>query len=172
MKPHPEIIAYRFRATVEIPNNPTLPLVAYRGAFSGKPERVATAFENQLLLGGWQAAWRWGVYNFPHYHSTAHEVLGCYQGAAKIRFGHSNGITLIVEAGDVVVIPAGVAHQNLESSANFHVVGGYPEGQEADLLRGDPGERPEADKRIAAVPLPIGDPVFGLEGPLFERWGL
>jgi uncharacterized protein YjlB len=172
MTPKPEIVAYRFRETVEIPNNPTLPLVAYRGAFSGKPDKIAAAIEKQFPLGGWTVAWRWGVYTYPHYHSTAHEVLGCYRGAAKIRFGHSVGITLVIEAGDVVVIPAGVAHQNLESSVNFHVIGGYPDGQEADLLRGDSGERPAADERIAAIPLPIGDPVFGMEGPLFERWGL
>lgn len=172
MTPNPEIIAYQFKDAGEIPNNPTLPLVAYRGAFSGKAEHIADSFEHRLPFGGWKAAWRWGVYTYPHYHSTAHEVLGCFRGAAKIRFGHKTGITLIIEAGDVVVIPAGVAHQNLESSANFQVVGGYPDGQEADLLRGDPDERPAADERIAAVPLPAGDPVFGREGPLFERWSL
>jgi uncharacterized protein YjlB len=167
-----EIIAYRFEPAGTIPNNPILPLVGYIGAFRGKPEKIAQQFEDQLIHGGWRSAWRWGVYDFPHFHSTAHEVLGCYRGAAKIRFGHSTGITLVVQAGDVVVIPAGVGHQNLESSPNFHVVGGYPEGQEADLLRGDPNERPEAEVRIASVPLPTGDPVFGTEGPLFERWGL
>ena len=52
------------------------------------------------------------------------------------------GISAHVEAGDVIIIPAGVGHQNLGSSPDFHVVGGYPVGPEPDLLRGNPGERP------------------------------
>jgi uncharacterized protein YjlB len=63
-------------------------------------------------------------------------------------------------------------HQNLGSSADFHVVGGYHEGQHADLLRGSAGERPAADERIDRVPLPTSDPVAGDGGPLVEAWGL
>ena len=60
--------------------------------------------------------------------------------------------------------------QNSSSSPDFHVVGGYPVGQEPDLLRGNPGERPAADDRIAAVPLPKADPVYGTDGPLVKLW--
>jgi uncharacterized protein YjlB len=35
---------------------------------------------------------------------------------------------------------------------------------------GRPGERPAADERIARVPLPAADPVFGESGPLVALW--
>ncbi len=169
-----EVKTFQFADAGEIPNNPKLPLVVIKHAvdLTNSPEDVARWFEAMFPKGGWQPAWRWGVYDFPHYHSTAHEVLGCYRGSATIRFGHNTGITVSVETGDAVIIPAGVGHQNLGSSADFHVVGGYPEGQHADLLRGRAGERPRADEAIARVPSPIGDPIFGPNGPLREHWQL
>jgi uncharacterized protein YjlB len=154
----------------EIPNNPRLPLLIYKAVFALRGGEGAEFVEELYGKNGWYAAWRYGVYPFAHYHSTAHEVLGVYRGHATIRLGHTKGITAYVEAGDIVVIPAGVGHQNLGSSEDFHVVGGYPKGQRADLLRGAAGERPAADERIAKVPLPSGDPVFGKDGPLGQLW--
>ncbi|HEY5811347.1 MAG TPA: cupin domain-containing protein [Terrimicrobiaceae bacterium] len=161
---------HQFADGGEIPNNPRLPLVIYKAAISARGEEAAEAFETLYAKHDWRAAWRYGVYSFAHYHSTAHEVLGVYRGEALIRLGHTVGISAHVEAGDVIVIPAGVGHQNLGSSSDFHVVGGYPIGQVADLLRGVPGERPAADNRIAAVPLPTADPLSGPNGFLFELW--
>jgi uncharacterized protein YjlB len=149
-----------------IPNNPVLPLLFYPAAGSSDPEVVEALFHRH----GWPPAWRYGIYSYAHYHSTAHEVLGVYRGTAKIRLGHTSGDIFEVKAGDVIVIPAGVAHENLDSSPDFHVVGAYPPGQEADMLRGYPGERPDADERIAKVPLPESDPVFGDDGPLTQLW--
>jgi uncharacterized protein YjlB len=167
-----EIMTFRFDDAGEIPNHRTLPLLVYKAAVKLVGADPGARFEELFPQGGWYAAWRYGVYDFPHYHSTAHEVLGCYRGSATIRLGHTTGVTVVVEAGDVVIIPAGVGHQNLGASADFHVVGGYPEGQRADLLRGQAGERPRADENIARVSLPTGDPVFGGDGPLREHWGL
>jgi uncharacterized protein YjlB len=167
-----EIMAFRFDDTGNIPNHPTLPLLVYKRAVKIGGADPAAVFEQLFPGGGWRAAWRYGVYDFPHYHSTAHEVLGCYRGSATIRLGHTTGVTVVVKAGDVVIIPAGVGHQNLGASADFHVVGGYPRGQQVDLLRGLAGERPQADENIARVPLPTGDPIFGPGGPLREHWRL
>ena len=154
----------------DIPNNPRLPLLIFKAAIQGSGEALAAAFEDLYARNDWRAAWRYGVYPFPHYHSTAHEVLGVYRGDAMIRLGHTVGISAHVEAGDVIVIPAGVGHQNLGASPDFHVVGGYPAGQQPDLLRGNPGERPAADDRIVAVPLPGKDPIRGASGPLAGLW--
>lgn len=77
----------------------------------------------------------------------------------------------MVKAGDVVVLPAGTGHKNLGASPDFLVVGAYPPGFSADLMRGEAGERPDADRRIAIVPLPQTDPVGGAGGPVLEKWG-
>lgn len=45
------------------------------------------------------------------------------------------------------MIPAGVAHKNLGSTADFGVAGAYPEGQDWDINYGWPGGRPHADNR-------------------------
>ncbi|HTO05110.1 MAG TPA: cupin, partial [Opitutus sp.] len=139
-------------------------------AAAGNPEALAAWFERTWPEHGWRPAWRHGVYAFPHYHSTAHEVLGVYRGRASLRLGGSVGTTLDVEAGDLIILPAGTAHQNLGASEDFHVVGGYPEGQDADLLRGAAGERPAADERIARVARPKADPISGHNGPLMQHW--
>ncbi len=75
-----------------------------------------------------------------------------------------------MQAGDVIVIPAGVGHKNLRASSDFGVVGAYPNGRDWDLLKGEPGERPEADKNIGALPLPDADPLFGISAGLRKIW--
>ena len=168
-----ELLTFRFKEAGGIPNNRALPVLVYKRAraeWVRDPERLADWLETQWSQHGWRAAWRWGVYDFPHYHSTAHEILGVYRGHATLRLGHTAGATVVAEAGDVIVLPAGTGHQNLGSSADFHVVGGYPEGQKADLLRGEPGERPASDQRIARVPIPVADPLSGAAGPLVKYW--
>ena len=169
-----EVLTFRFGDDGHIPNNPTLPVLVYKrvaaDAKAGSADELAAWFEKTWPQNGWRGAWRYGVYEFPHYHSTAHEVLGVYRGHASLRLGGSVGTTLVVEAGDMIVLPAGTAHQNLGASNDFHVVGGYPKGQQADLLRGAKDERPAADQRIAEVARPKGDPIAGTTGPLMREW--
>lgn len=111
---------------------------------------------------GWRGSWRNGIYSYQHYHSTAHEVLGIYGGEVKVQLGGPSGLIVEGQAEDVIIIPAGVAHKNLGSSAGFRCVGVYPSGQN---WYGKPGERPQADKNVVAVDLPSTDPVFGKSGP-------
>lgn len=173
MSPQADVLHFLFSASGPVPNNPKLPLVVYKGAFRQVDERKrADAIEEAIARHHWKPAWRWGVYDFAHYHSTAHEFLGVFRGKASIRLGHDAGITLVVEAGDVLVLPAGTGHQNLGSSEDFQVVGGYPEGQSADLIRADKSDPDASRKRIAAVPLPKADPVQGTKGALVELWGI
>ena len=151
------------------PNSP-LPLLFYWHAIATDIKDPASVFEKCFAENDWTNSWRDGVYSFPHYHSTSHEVLGVYSGAATLRLGGEHGKNFDVQAGDVMVIPAGVAHQNLAASDDFGVVGAYPEGRDWDLLRGLPSERPKADRNIAALPMPDSDPVYGAEGPLRQIW--
>ena len=165
-----EASAHVFVDDGAIPNNPALPLLVYPGALDLPGDDPAAACETVFESNGWGGAWRNGIYPFPHYHSTAHEVLGICRGEARVRFGGAAGIVLPVRAGDAVVIPAGVGHQNLGADADLLVVGAYPAGQRWDLCYGRPDERPQALRNIARVPLPATDPLYGAAGPLIEQW--
>jgi uncharacterized protein YjlB len=155
----------------DIPNNP-LPLLIYQGAIK-LPDRDPAGFVEKLLAANqWGESWRDGIYSYAHYHSTAHEVLAIFSGSARVHFGGRNGIAQTLRAGDVVIIPAGVAHKRHGASLDFAVVGAYPVGQHWDMCYGRPEERAEADQNILHVPLPKADPVYGPQGPLMERWGV
>lgn len=154
-----------------IPNNAKLPLVLYRPALapkglSSEPER---AFEALFGSNGWRGAWVDGIYDFDHYHSTAHEVLGIAKGTARVQFGGPEGPVLDLTAGDAVVIPAGVGHCLIEGE-DLVVVGAYPDGQDWDLCRASTSDRTKALENIPWVPLPNLDPVFGPEGPVLALW--
>jgi uncharacterized protein YjlB len=154
-----------------VPNNSKLPLVLYRHALElgdvvGRPER---AFEALFASNGWRGAWVDGIYDFHHYHSTAHEVLGIAQGSAKVQLGGPQGLLVELEAGDAVAIPAGVGHC-LIAGDDLVVVGAYPEGQDWDLCRATEPDRLKALENIPWVPLPKLDPVFGPDGPVLARW--
>jgi uncharacterized protein YjlB len=84
--------------------------------------------------------------------------------------GPSVGTRFEVQAGDVLVLPAGTGHCNDGSSADLLVVGAYPDGMSWDLRRGDPAERDEVLQNISRVPLPRADPVEGAEGSLVGLW--
>jgi uncharacterized protein YjlB len=153
------------------PNNDTLPVLVYGQAVRRSIRSPARAVERVFRANGWTGAWRNGIFAYHHYHSTAHEVLGVTGGSATVQLGGPDGWTLDVSAGDVLILPAGVAHKNLGSDRDFRVVGAYPDGQDWDLKRGEPGECPEADRNIERVSLPEADPLYGAEGPLCEHWG-
>jgi uncharacterized protein YjlB len=154
-----------------IPNNRKLPFVIYRRALSlerlgFEPERACEAL---FRSNGWQGVWVDGIYDYHHYHSTAHEVLGMAKGYACVQFGGPQGIAAELKAGDAVVIPAGVGHCLIEGR-DFVVVGAYPEGQDWDLCQATEADRAKALENIPWVPLPKLDPVFGPAGPLLTLW--
>jgi uncharacterized protein YjlB len=151
------------------PSSP-LPLLLYREALTLDRSDPASTLEQRFAENDWTNSWRNGVYSFSHYHSTSHEVLGVYSGDATLRLGGEHGKNVEVHPGDVIVIPAGVAHQNIGASDDFGVVGAYPGGRHWDLLRGLPSERPKADHNIAALPMPENDPIYGAEGALLCIW--
>jgi uncharacterized protein YjlB len=147
-----------------------LPVLLYRAAITADAQDRASVFERGFAQNDWRNSWRNGVYSFAHYHSTSHEALGVYVGSARLRLGGEHGQTVEVRSGDVILIPAGVAHHHIGASPDFSVVGAYPDGREWDLLRGLPGERPKSDRTIAALPIPDYDPIYGADGPLRQIW--
>jgi uncharacterized protein YjlB len=150
--------------------NSRLPLVVYTAAVGMRAGEAAAAFEEFFASHDWGGSWRNGVHDFHHYHSMAHEVLGVSRGSAVLRLGGPGGVSVDARTGSCIVIPAGVAHCRIRATPDFQVVGAYPLGQRPDMCLGRPGERPEADRRITALPLPDQDPVEGGAGWLLPLW--
>jgi uncharacterized protein YjlB len=170
INPEARIEAHLIRDNGTFPNSDRLPLLVYKKAFLFNGKGDPAVVEKTFATNGWTGSWRNGLYPYHHYHSTAHEVLGIYGGSVRVQFGGDDGITVVAEAGDVLVLPAGLAHKNLWSSHDFRVVGAYPKGTSRDMNYGKEGERPGTDANIARVPLPGSDPVQGRSGALPEHW--
>ncbi len=153
-----------------IPNS-TLPLLLYQNILDVEGAEAARWLEEKFTSNNWTNCWRWGVYDFHHYHSNTHEVLGVFSGQALILLGGEKGEKVKVKPGDVIIIPAGVGHKCLSHNNQFTVVGAYPNGRSPDLLKGEKGERPKADQNIAQVPLPEADPLLGKDKGLIKMWG-
>jgi uncharacterized protein YjlB len=127
---------YRFKDDGLIPNHPKWPLVIYKSAVRF-PESLdpAAVFEDLFETNGWGNSWRDGIYDYAHYHSRIHEVLGIARGTGRVQFGGPKGRTLILKAGDVAILPAGTGHQCLKASDDFLVVGAYPPTGTFDICK-------------------------------------
>ena len=65
-----------------------LPVLIYKSAFaaSGSPSELANKIEETFDNNGFPPQWRFGLYEYPHYHSTSHEILGVFRGSARVRY--------------------------------------------------------------------------------------
>ncbi|MEI9418626.1 cupin domain-containing protein [Mesorhizobium sp. Cs1321R2N1] len=161
---------FRFGDDGLVPNHPSWPLVVYHGAVT-LPEDFdpAAVMEELFSANGWGDSWRNGIYDYVHYHSRIHEVLGVARGTAKVRFGGKKGRTLALKAGDVAVLPAGTGHQRISASDDFLVVGAYPPSGTYDECT-TAADHAKAVETIPRVGRPRKDPVYGSKGPLLAAW--
>lgn len=170
VNPSAQVSHHVMPANKIFPNNNHLPVLVYKEVFS-LPEAEATSYIEELFnKNNWKNSWRDAIFTYDHYHSNSHEVLGVSNGNCMLQLGGDDGSITTLCKGDVIIIPAGVAHKNVGCSEDFECIGAYPQGNDYDIKTGKPEERPEADENIKNVPLPNTDPVFGHHGPLLEHW--
>jgi uncharacterized protein YjlB len=146
------------------------PLMIYHSAFLSSAS--ASTMESHLsTVGVVTPQWRYTMFSQSHFHSTAHEVLCVAHGKAKLCFGGEDNpkkVEPVVEKGDVMVVPAGVAHRLLEDiEGGFSMVGSYPNGKGWDMCYGNEGEEKKV-KGIGALGWFEKDPIYGDEGPALQ----
>lgn len=154
-----------------IPNNPHFPVLVYRKVFDAHTANKHKQFQHCFEQSGWKGIWKNGLYDYHHFHSSSHEALGIANGAVEVELGGEGGKTLTLEAGDLIVLPAGTGHKRVNASDNLVVIGAYPAGQEHyDICRHKKDSSENIAATIAAVPLPQSDPIYGVTGPLLKQW--
>ncbi|POS74057.1 cupin domain-containing protein [Diaporthe helianthi] len=157
-----------------LPNSSILnkPLLIYHSVFS-KPS--APAIESHLKsVGVVEPQWRYTMYPTSHFHSNTHEVLCVCSGSARLCFGGEDNpgrVEPVVQAGDVIILPAGMAHRLLDDTSTggsrFEMVGSYPKGYDWDMCYGRKGEERQVDG-IGSVPWFDNDPIYGNQGPVLK----
>lgn len=201
-----EIKQYHLLPTDLVPNSPR-PLLHYRNVLPTAPNTShcpAGEVWDIFTGNGWDVQWifRYGRSQLSHFHSKAHKCMAVLSGTATIRFGVADtsedldentyesawergGVEVAARAGDVFVVPAGVAHKTYDAkpAAEFGLLSpGHGHGIEADDPR-DALSKIELSgytmmgaycggewdfvlgggdfKKVWSVPKPNLDPVFG-----------
>lgn len=118
------------KPTPHVPNS-QFPVLIYRSALPPNPDvtsTCATIEPNNWIKGG-----VFKHYPAHHFHSVTHECYAIFKGHSRLLLGRgpldpeSTDDTLVdLKEGDVIVLPAGVAHCNMKSSEDYEYVGLYP----------------------------------------------
>lgn len=152
---------YQCGAKGRLPNS-RFPVVIHRHAV---PDGGKDAVRNRFRENGWLNNWFYaGVYEYAHFHSTTHECLGCVSGWMDLALFGNGGETVRLEAGDILLMPAGVSHEMVGHSKDVMMCGGYPDGRDWDNIQEafiSEEEYRAAAKRIMMLPVPPRDPATG-----------
>jgi uncharacterized protein YjlB len=160
---------YRLADTGKFPNS-ALPVIIYKKVLVLPKFFTCFYVRKMFIRNKWANTWKSGIFEYHHYHSITHEVLGVCKGKTTLLLGGENGVRVNIEAGDVIIIPAGVAHKNEGKEDDVCCIGAYPEGHDYDIKYGKEGERPSADNNIRNVSLPKSDPVYGIKFGVQNYW--
>jgi uncharacterized protein YjlB len=153
-----------FGRAADVPNS-TLPVLIYRSVLPAHLAGKANAFRKHFRGASWKGIWTDTIYDYTHFHSNAHEVLGIAEGRVALRLGGDQGPLFRLKAGDMLVLPAGVGPRRVGGAEGFQVIGAYPHGQSHyDMKR--------QGRVIPRVALPSTDPFYGTDGALMEAWGV
>src|SRR5690554_3077467 len=87
IKPDAPVTIMPLKENGPFPNNIKLPVLIYKDVFMFNDSNAAAIIEQIFEANNWVDSWRNGIYDFQHYHSTAHGVLGVYAGWAEVQLG-------------------------------------------------------------------------------------
>jgi len=168
--PAAKLLAFRIPANGGTPNNARHPAIVARAAIQPSADDPGDSVRSLFEANGWTRAWTWQVFRHHHFHPDAFEVLGVATGSAVLVIGGEAGRKLVVEPGDVLLLPPGWGHCMLSCSPDFAICGAYPPGQEDyTVRRASEGYGEAMLAEIAAVKLPEMDPAFGGRGRLMAE---
>jgi len=154
--------AIYFEKASDVPNS-TLPVLLYRSVIASRASAKAAQFRRCFKANRWAGLWTDTIYDYTHFHSNAHEVLGIASGKVTVRLGGDRGRLFRLKAGDMLVLPAGVGHRRVSKDKGLEVVGAYPRGQSHfDMKR--------KGREVPQVSPPETDPYYGADGPLTLLW--
>lgn len=153
------------------PNN-SLPILYYK---KGLQDALGESFTAQEVLelfesNGYTNGWSNGILDEHHFHTNTHEVLACVEDEAMVQLGGADGDVFPFRKGDVLLLPAGVAHKKVDGELNFQVVGAYPEGLSPDMQKENVDDYEELRNRVENVETPKTDPLTGSPGGVDEYW--
>jgi len=117
-----------FEKAPDVPNS-KLPVILTRSALAPTDSAKARHFRKAFKRNGWTGLWTDTIYDYTHYHSNAHEVLGIAEGMVTVVLGGGEGRRFRLKAGDMLIIPAGVGHRRVGEDRGLQVIGAYPPGQ-------------------------------------------
>src|ERR1044071_6264260 len=117
-----------FAKDSDVPNN-GLPVLLYRNVLAQNASGKAGLFRDAFRKNKWVGVWTDTIYDYTHYHSNAHEVLGIAEGKVSLKLGGESGRMFRLKAGDMLIIPAGVGHCRIGDDEGLKVIGAYPPGQ-------------------------------------------
>ncbi|WP_192986008.1 cupin domain-containing protein [Carnobacterium mobile] len=153
------------------PNN-SLPVLYYPKRVtdllggSNSAKKVLALFEQNGYSNGWVN----GIFPYHHFHATTHEVLACIAGEATVQLGGPDTEAYSFSKGDVLLLPAGVAHKRINANDEFQIVGAYPDGLEPDIQKGEAENYETIKQMVASVAKPDKDPVEGEDGAVLKYW--
>ncbi|KAH8647193.1 hypothetical protein BX600DRAFT_518478 [Xylariales sp. PMI_506] len=114
-----------------VPNN-VFPVIVYRHVFPQPfSEESTTEF---LQANKWEKKGFWPAVPTHHFHQNTHECYGVVRGTSSMLLGRgqldgpAGGRLISLAPGDVIVIPAGVSHMNVDFTDDYRYVGVYPIG--------------------------------------------
>jgi len=146
----------------DVPNS-KLPVLLFRNVIASRTSGKGRRFRQQFKKNGWTGLWTDTIYDYTHFHSNAHEVLGVAAGKVTVRLGGDDGRLFRLKAGDMLILPAGVGHRRVGGDEGLKVIGAYPRGQSHFDMKRKGHAAPK-------VPLPKTDPFYGEDGPLRRLW--